>query len=153
MSRKWVALIALTAFVAYAYVYRPVESVVKWRTDLPSALAEAQERGTGVLIEFTSDSCPYCRQMEREVFPDRRVRSELDRFIPVQINIDYDDEIASQFGISGVPAYVALKSSGEPVLKTSGFRPAAEFTVFLRAAYASVSRSAEKAEVAPPADP
>lgn len=64
--------------------------------------------GDVVLLEFSSERCQYCRQMESIV---RRLVSE---DYPVRkINVEHEKNLAQQFHITGVPSYVMLVDGRE----------------------------------------
>ncbi|MCH2127459.1 MAG: thioredoxin family protein, partial [Pirellulaceae bacterium] len=64
--------------------------------------------GDVVLLEFSSDRCQYCRQMESIV---RRLVSE---DYPIRkINVEHEKNLAQQFHITGVPSYVMLVDGRE----------------------------------------
>lgn len=73
--------------------------------------------GQVVLLDFYSDHCPPCRQMAPLV--DQMITAGY----PVKkINISQDQTLARQYGVTGVPCFIVVGTSGE-VGRVVGGRP------------------------------
>ena len=112
----------------------PFKSSVDWQTELPAALAQAGADGKQVLINFTARDCAYCTQMEVEVFPTEPVQAALTEFVPVKIDVYKDEMTAARYNITAMPTYVVTDATGAVVAMSAGYRPADEFSAFLRRA-------------------
>ena len=119
----------------------PAQSAVAWQSDLDAAIAQAAEADKPVLISFSSPACVYCRQMESEVFPQKEVLAEVDKFIPVKINTFEDARTSARYGVEALPAYVVIAPDGKVLGMIDGFRPAPAFIRFLQYA-ATAAKSA-----------
>ncbi|MET7485626.1 thioredoxin [Streptomyces sp. NPDC005538] len=73
-----------------------------------------------VLVEFTADWCPPCRQMG----PVLRAISaeEADRLKVVQLNVDQNPEITNAYKVLSMPTFMVFRG-GEPVKAMVGARP------------------------------
>jgi thiol:disulfide interchange protein len=80
----WAALVVLVVSVQWpalkGFYYRaadvaPPPSSIKWRTDLASALLEAQRTDKAVLVDFSADWCPPYIVMKHDVWPDDAVEN------------------------------------------------------------------------------
>lgn len=73
-----------------------------------------------VLVEFTADWCPPCRQMG----PVLRALAteEADRFKVVQLNVDRNPETTNAYKVLSMPTFMVFRG-GEPVKAMVGARP------------------------------
>jgi len=135
----YLALAAIAVMVVLQRL-RDVPSAVDWGADLQAALASAKSEQRPVLLNFSAPGCTYCRQMEREVFPQPAVLAEIAKFIPVKIDAWKDRGSAERYGVEGLPTYVVARSDGSAVAAISGFTAAERFLSFLRVAGAEALR-------------
>ncbi|WOX15824.1 thioredoxin family protein [Streptomyces sp. N50] len=73
-----------------------------------------------VLVEFTADWCPPCRQMA----PVLRALAteEADRLKVVQLNVDLNPETTNAYKVLSMPTFMVFRG-GEPVKAMVGARP------------------------------
>jgi thioredoxin 1 len=73
-----------------------------------------------VLVEFTADWCPPCRQMG----PVLRALAteEADRLKVVQLNVDQNPETTNAYKVLSMPTFMVFRD-GEPVKAMVGARP------------------------------
>ncbi|MCX4813946.1 thioredoxin domain-containing protein [Streptomyces sp. NBC_01239] len=73
-----------------------------------------------VLVEFTADWCPPCRQMG----PVLRALAteEADRLKVVQLNVDQNPETTNAYKVLSMPTFMVFRG-GEPVKAMVGARP------------------------------
>ncbi|WUV70956.1 thioredoxin domain-containing protein [Streptomyces sp. NBC_01478] len=73
-----------------------------------------------VLVEFTADWCPPCRQMG----PVLRALAaeEADRLKVVQVNVDRNPETTNAYKVLSMPTFMVFRG-GEPVKAMVGARP------------------------------
>lgn len=73
-----------------------------------------------VLVEFTADWCPPCRQMA----PVLRALAaeEADRLKVVQLNVDQNPETTNAYKVLSMPTFMVFRG-GEPVKAMVGARP------------------------------
>ncbi len=115
----------------------------QWIT-LDKALKLAKTNHKKVLIDFGADWCGYCKKMDKEVFPNKQVQSLLNKyFYTVKIDVESKDQVAFRgktytkgefaqaFGVSGLPTYVFIDSTGEPIAGQPGYIPAPAFAKML----------------------
>jgi thioredoxin:protein disulfide reductase len=80
------------------------------------AVARAQNRP--VIIVFNASWC--CREVERDMFPDPRVREEARRFVSIAIDATDDDEpdtqrLQQKYKVVGLPTIIMLDSEGREI--------------------------------------
>lgn len=114
-----------------------------WIT-LDKAMALANLNHKKVLIDFMADWCIYCKKMDKEVFPQKDVQNLLSKyFYTVKINVESKDQVTFQgktytkeqfaqaFGVSGLPTYLFIDSSGKAIAGQPGYIPAPDFVKIL----------------------
>ncbi len=123
-----VLVLAMGAGTAHAQMEMPPRS-------LGEVIEQAEAQETPILVEIYAPWCPYCQQMQEEVYADATVRSYLNReFTYVRLNSDTtagthefsgrelsSDALASVLGARGVPTTVFMKPDGTPIARQPGF--------------------------------
>ncbi|MFC7812559.1 thioredoxin family protein [Streptomyces olivaceus] len=70
-----------------------------------------------VLVEFTADWCPPCRQMVPVL--GALAREEADRFRVVQLNVDRNPATTNAYKVLSMPTFMVFRD-GEPVKSMVG---------------------------------
>ncbi|GAB7104563.1 thioredoxin [Streptomyces phaeofaciens JCM 4814] len=73
-----------------------------------------------VLVEFTADWCPPCRQMGPVL--KALAAEEGDRLKVVQLNVDANPETTNAYKVLSMPTFMVFQG-GEPVKAMVGARP------------------------------
>ncbi|MGV9697945.1 thioredoxin family protein [Streptomyces sp. NPDC003470] len=76
--------------------------------------------GLPVLVEFTADWCPPCRQMAPVL--GALAAEEADRLRVVQLNVDANPETTNAYKVLSMPTFMVFRD-GEPVKAMVGARP------------------------------
>jgi hypothetical protein len=122
---------------------------IPWRTDFRSAETEARARSRLLWVQFTGSWCPNCVRMEQESLIHPQVVDQArSHFIPVKIRSEQRADLVDRFGLSGIPATVLVKPSGEIVARHEGFLDAAAFHAFLERALIQSGQSSPVARTA-----
>jgi thioredoxin:protein disulfide reductase len=84
--------------------FKPIDSVAGLRAELDQARAA----GRPVMLDFYADWCITCKELERETFPDPRVRARLTDVVLLQADVtaynSADQQLLEEFGLYGPPA-------------------------------------------------
>lgn len=76
-----------------------------------------ENKGKKVLVDFYADWCSACKELEEKTFSDERVKTAMDDFVLVQVDLTANDEaakaISSKYGIFGPPAILFFNDKGE----------------------------------------
>ncbi|HZF69527.1 protein-disulfide reductase DsbD [Sulfuricurvum sp.] len=76
----------------------------------------AQNKGKKVMVDFYADWCTACKEYESKTFSDESVKTAMDQYVLVQVNLTANDdkakEISSKFGIFGPPAILFFDENG-----------------------------------------
>ena len=124
--KRWAAvvLIAFAALVLYS-IYRPIHSDIVWLTDFDLARDVAREQDKPILLYFTGDWCPPCRQMSRWTWPDDQVEQlVMSSFVPFQIDVadPYEQNpIAARYNVHMFPTIIVADAEGVPIGVLPGY--------------------------------
>ena len=72
-----------------------------------------------VLIDFYADWCGPCRMVSPIV---DEIAEERDDIVVAKVNVDEENELASEFGVFSIPTLVVIKN-GKVVSQAAGARP------------------------------
>src|SRR3954468_10961661 len=81
--------------------------------------AEVIESDQPVLVDFTAAWCPPCRAMNPIL---DQMAAERDDIKIVSVDVDTEQELASQRGVMGMPPFL-LFQTGQPIQQLVGSRP------------------------------
>ncbi|MGV9255173.1 thioredoxin family protein [Streptomyces sp. NPDC003697] len=82
--------------------------------------AEVLDSDLPVLVEFTADWCPPCRQMGPVL--SALARQEAGRLKVVQLDVDTNPDTTNAYGVLSMPTFMVFRD-GEPVKAMVGARP------------------------------
>jgi len=84
--------------------------------DLDAHISEANEAGKPVFVDFYADWCVYCKQLDRETFPNKNVQAALGDFVLLKADVTDNDELdkalLKKLGLIGPPALLFYDTSG-----------------------------------------
>ena len=72
-----------------------------------------------VLIDFYADWCGPCRMVSPIV---DEIAEERDDIVVAKVNVDEENELASEFGVFSIPTLVVIKN-GKVINQAAGARP------------------------------
>ncbi|MDW8321048.1 MAG: thioredoxin family protein [Armatimonadota bacterium] len=105
-----------------------------------AAIEQAVQQGKPVILVFSADWCPYCRQLERETLTDGEVARLAQRFAVFRVDMTSSNlppetvDIAKTYGAEGLPTVAFLSSRGAQVkdLTLVGYEPPRAFAQRMR---------------------
>ena len=113
-----------------------------WITnDYQAALKTAKAENKRIFIDYTGYTCTNCRWMEANLFPNKAVRDELEKFVRVKLFTDGEGEPyegfqrmqEQRFGTVALPLYAIVTPDDAIVARFEGLtRNETEFVAFLQ---------------------
>ncbi len=95
---------------------------VEWRTDYNRARQEAAEKSRPLLIDFGTETCFWCKQLEARTFTDADIRTLLnERFVPLRIDAHRNADLAEKLNIRNYPTLVFASPDGRILGFQEGF--------------------------------
>lgn len=92
---------------------------IQWRRSSPiTDLAHAQDLGKPVIVDYRTNVCPKCDEIEHEVFNDPKVQEALEGYVTIQVNLSDIGrnaeirEIQHRQGVFAVPVIEFYDSKG-----------------------------------------
>lgn len=100
-----------------------LQNNIQWNYDLNSAIKTAQKSNMLLFVDFYSDSCQYCKELDEKTYPDQRVQQTMaNKYVAVKINVDKNPDLASKYGIYGLPTLVIMDSNGNEIKRVEGYQ-------------------------------
>ncbi|GEM_PF-724432 len=106
-------------------------SPIRWEVSYEHALQLAAERRARVLVAFHSVANADCRAMDAEVFSDANVQKHVRQYVPVRLDPVIHRQLAKQFGVETVPAFLVVRPDGAVMGSRGGRMDAEQFGYFL----------------------
>ncbi|MDR2282884.1 MAG: thioredoxin family protein [Sphingobacterium sp.] len=100
--------------------------------------AQAQQENKLILIDMYFVGCMPCAEMDKKVFPDPKVRTEVqNNFILYKTDVMKEEDgkkLARKYGAKGFPTYVILNGEGKAIMMESGYFGVDRFVPLLQEA-------------------
>ena len=121
-------------FLATFFTAAAVAADADWYQNYDKALAKAKETGHSVLLDFTgSDWCPYCIQMDKQVFQTDQFKQYAAKNL-VLLKVDFpnshplpkevedqNNKLQEQYGVGGMlPTFILVDKDGKVLTKQVG---------------------------------
>ncbi len=114
---------------------------IAWTPYSEEKLAAAAREGKTVFIDFFTDWCIACKEMDRDTFSQPEVVAASREFVCLRSNLTTDKdpvikELYRRYQVRGVPTYVFLGPDGKELmdLRLVGFEPKKDFLPRLKQA-------------------
>src|SRR6516164_8207827 len=99
---------------------------IDWRTDYNKARQEAAEKGRPLFLDFGTENCVWCKQLDARTFTDPDLVALLNRrYIPVKIDGSRNPGLTEALHIQNYPTLVYASPDGRILGYQEGFVEAA----------------------------
>lgn len=113
---------------------------IKWRSDYQKARQEAAELGKPLVIDFGTESCYWCKQLEAKTLRDPAVTTLLNEHcVPLKIDANQNATLTEALRISSFPTLVFASSDGRILGFQEGFVEAPRMKELLQKTIGNVS--------------
>jgi thiol:disulfide interchange protein len=113
---------------------------IVWEQTFEAAMQKARTEGKPIMVNFYTDWCGWCKELDRQVFPDKTVVAESANWVSIKINAEKRPDVAGAYGVTGYPTIVFAQSSGKPLDVLAGFAPPKDFVATMVAARAKLTK-------------
>lgn len=142
INRKCTVIIAaaIALFLQVSSVFgfpwdNAAKKEIQWGDNLKQALELSRQTGKPVLLHFYSDTCPPCRMMEKNTFPNPAIVEIVQNsFIPVKLNSKQYPREAQMFKVQFVPTDIVLAPDGQTIDSKEGGQDVNRYSLFLTTA-------------------
>jgi len=113
---------AASGLLPTAMVSRAQGQIVEWRYEYVSARKEAVEKGRPMVLDFGTENCFWCRQLDSRTFTDPVIIRLLNQqFIPLKIDANRNPNLTEALRIQNYPTMVFASSDGRVLGSQEGF--------------------------------
>ncbi len=127
----WLILCIVAVMTIYPSSGYAVETIKWYSYNEGMSLGKSEQKK--VLLTFFADWCGYCTKMEKETFTNPQIISFLNKnFIPIKVNYDKDNKIASRYQVRGLPSTWFFSEDGHQIGSQPGYIPATNLLTILK---------------------
>ena len=127
-SGRLVAGCSLVVLLTCAWASHAAAQEVEWRTDYGKARKEAVQKGLPLIIDFSTENCYWCRQLEQRTFTDAAVIALLNEHcVPLHIDAGRNPDLIEKMNIQSYPTLVYASPEGRVLGYQEGFIEAPVF--------------------------
>lgn len=119
-----VVLALLTISAANCSGDETSETKVQWLHDWDEALDKAQDENKPIMIDFYTDWCPPCKQLDSDTYSDDELSAFLNNnFICVKSNLEKSNLYENYSNIQYVPTIIFTTPEGTEFGRMIGYKP------------------------------
>ncbi|MGD8241109.1 MAG: thioredoxin family protein [Armatimonadota bacterium] len=100
---------------------------ISWHATLDDALTAAKQSGKLVFVDFFATWCEPCRMLEHHTFPAENVIEAARGYECARVDVDRHPDLATRYGVQGIPNMAFLNADGEVLHRLVGFYPPEPF--------------------------
>lgn len=97
-------------------------SHANWLTSYEDAQKMALTTNRFIIVDFWATWCNPCIEMDKNVWNDEQLEEILQGFVKLKIDIDANRELASRYGINGIPNILIIDANGKVIHNILGYQ-------------------------------
>lgn len=99
---------------------------IQWIRSFSAGMKLARQNNRPALVDFWSEWCIPCKQMDRDPYADPGLSEASRRFVLIRVDVDKDQATAAHFGIKILPMKLFLDPRESVLREIKGFTKATE---------------------------
>jgi thioredoxin-related protein len=140
MNRRLTVALLLVFPSAICNLQSAMAEEVEWRDDYNKARQEAADKGRPLLLDFGTENCLWCKQLDLRTFKDPALAALLnERFVPLKLDGARNAPLVEALHIQNYPTLVFAAPDGRIIGYQEGFVEAPRLREQLQRVLASVS--------------
>ncbi len=100
---------------------------IGWLTTFEEAMNRARQKNLPVMIDFYTDWCSWCKQLDRTTYVDPAVTKKAEKFVSLKIDADDQRTLTVKYRVGAFPTVLFINPEGVEIHRVVGFRPPADF--------------------------
>jgi len=112
------------------------QAAVSWQVNREvEVLVQAENEGKPVLVDVYADWCVACKELDEKTYVVPEVKRRLDDFLLLKLDFTrsspWVEQMKRKYAITGMPTVIFLDSSGEEIVRFTGFKSARDFLALM----------------------
>jgi thiol-disulfide isomerase/thioredoxin len=101
---------------------------IVWAKSLNEAMAQAKKSNKLVMVDFYTDWCGWCKELDKKTYSDARVGKAATQLVSVKVNAEKEGvDAAKKYKVNGFPTILFLAPNGDVAGRIGGYMPPEPF--------------------------
>jgi len=139
----WIFILIAVVVIIVIVTTQQKESI-KWN-DYKNGIELAKQQNKPILLSFMKSDVQFCIQTKRDTYTsDKVIKFVADNFIPIQVDVDKNRDLANQYQINYYPTHIIKFVDDDNIRTAMGYDPPGLFIKKLQRALDNINQSANK---------
>lgn len=114
---------ALSLVAAFSF-----SAEIKWAKNYEAAKSAATSKKALIMVDFYTDWCHWCKELDKNTYPDPKVVKLADRFVSLKTDAEKEGkDLAKKYKVNGFPTIVFMDAQGNEWGRIGGYMPPTQF--------------------------